>query len=91
MVSFGRHVPPARLATFLRQHREAHAERLGAYEAEESKAPRGGEFDPFRAATLAFGIAYERAVMDWFSALPHEIREPAAGDTRTAVREEDGG
>ena len=33
-LSFGRHVPPERLAAFLRAHREAHRERLLAYEAE---------------------------------------------------------
>ncbi len=77
-VSFGRHVPPARLATFLRQHRDAHAERLRAYEAQKHSldAAEDGEQDPFRAATLAFGIAYERAVRDWFAALPAEIQDP---------------
>lgn len=78
-VSFGRHVPPARLATFIRQHREAHAERLHAYETQARAAETGvdGEPDPFRDATLAFGIAYERAVQDWFAQLPEEIQNQA--------------
>jgi DNA-binding PadR family transcriptional regulator len=75
-VSFGRHLPPERLAAFLRQHREAHAERLRSYEAQAEAAAAAADDDPFRAATLAFGIAYERAVMDWFAELPESIREP---------------
>lgn len=77
-ISFGRHVPPDRLAAFVRQHREAHAERLHVYETQAAMMESGGygERDPFRAATLAFGIAYERAVMDWFDALPESIRDP---------------
>lgn len=71
-VSFGRHVSPALLATFIRQHRDAHAARLGAYEKQAlaARTAGDGEGDPFRAATLAFGIAYERAVRDWCAALP---------------------
>jgi DNA-binding PadR family transcriptional regulator len=69
-VSFGRHVPPERLATFLRQHREAHAERLRTYEAQAEASARVGDHDPYRSATLAFGLAYERAVMAWFDEVP---------------------
>lgn len=80
-VSFGRHVPPERLATFLRQHREAHAERLRNYEAlaasrDGDPSPLAGGPDPFRRATLAFGIAYERAVMSWFEGLPVSMVNP---------------
>lgn len=76
-VCFGRHVPRERLAAFLRQHREAHAERLRGYEAVAAELRERGGPDPYRAATLAFGIAYERAVMDWFAGLPETIRAPA--------------
>jgi DNA-binding PadR family transcriptional regulator len=71
-LSFGRHVPPDRLSAFIRQHREAHAERLRSYEAEASGhgLDAAGPADPFRAATLEFGLAYERAVRDWFARLP---------------------
>jgi len=76
-VSFGRHVPAARLATFIRGHRDAHVERLRVYEAQAHAETAGeGEHDPFSAATLAFGIAYERAVLDWFTGLPEGIRDP---------------
>jgi DNA-binding PadR family transcriptional regulator len=75
-VSFGRHVPADRLAAYLRQHHEAHAERLRGYEAEASALARDQGADPYRAATLAFGLAYERAVMDWFAGLPASLRDP---------------
>ena len=78
-VSFGRLIPPDRLASFLHQHQIAHAERLRTYEgqARELDAIHPEERDPFRLATLSFGLAYERAVQDWFAALPGEFREPA--------------
>jgi DNA-binding PadR family transcriptional regulator len=75
-VSFGRHVPPERLATFLRQHREAHAEQLRSSEAEAAELAAAPEADPYQTATLRFGIAYERAVMAWFDALPEAVRTP---------------
>jgi DNA-binding PadR family transcriptional regulator len=84
-ISFGRHIPPDRLAAFIRQHREAHAERLHVYETQAAagEAVASGPPDPFRAATLAFGVAYERAVMAWFDGLPGAFRyptdEPPAG------------
>ena len=68
-VRFGRHLPPERLATFLRQHRDAHGEKLRNYEeqaAAMAAAPSPSR-DPYAQATLAFGIAYERAVLGWFT------------------------
>jgi DNA-binding PadR family transcriptional regulator len=78
-VSFGRQIPPDRLASHLRQHQVAHAERLRTYEAQarEIEAIPAEHRDPYRLATLAFGLAYERAVQDWFAALPAGMREPA--------------
>jgi DNA-binding PadR family transcriptional regulator len=68
-LSFGRFLPPDRLATFLRQHRDAHAELLRTYEAQRREMEAAGtDADPYRRATLEFGIAYERAVLDWFAA-----------------------
>ena len=75
-LSFGRHVAPDRLATFIRQHRDAHAERLRVYQAQ-ARAAATASPDPYSGATLAFGIAYEQAVMDWFSALPKAIVDAA--------------
>lgn len=69
-VSFGRYVPPERLARFIGEHRRVHEQRLAEYEAQwrigaEVTEPR----DVYREATLAFGLAYERAVLAWFDAL----------------------
>src|SRR5688500_3585688 len=68
-VRFGRHLPPERLATFLRQHRDAHAEKLRTYEEQASAlaAAPSASRDAYAQATLAFGIAYERAVLGWFA------------------------
>ena len=71
-ISFGRHLPPERLAAFARSHRAIHAQRLAVYEAHLGEA-EAEERDPYREATLAFGLAYERAVLAWFDALPAEI------------------
>jgi DNA-binding PadR family transcriptional regulator len=72
-VSFGRYLPPERLAAYLRQHREAHTERLRSYEAQAAELARDGDVDQYRTATLSFGIAYERAVLEWFAGLPPSI------------------
>ena len=71
-ISFGRHIPAERLAVFARRHRAIHAERLATYEAHLDEGEAEGR-DPYREATMAFGIAYERAVLAWFDALPAEI------------------
>ena len=66
-LGFGRHVPPDRLAAWMAHHRAVHADRLARYESVPAPA------DPYAAATLAFGVRYERAVLEWFDALPPEI------------------
>jgi len=76
-VSFGRYLPPDRLAAFVRTHRAIHARRLAEYEAHLAEGEQEDR-DVYREATFAFGIAYERAVMAWFDSLPPEIR----GDSR---------
>lgn len=70
-VSFGRHLPPERLAGFLERHRARHAERLAGYEQQHAAACAAGDAaDPYVLATLEFGLAYERAVLAWFDGLP---------------------
>jgi len=74
-VSFGRYLPSDRLESFLGHHRGVHAERLRTYESQAAQAIRSeehdhDEHDQFQAATLAFGLEYERAVMRWFDAVP---------------------
>ncbi|SCL19479.1 transcriptional regulator, PadR family [Micromonospora rhizosphaerae] len=78
-VLFGRHLPPGRLADFLAQHRAAHAERLAGYEQVAAALPAdAAAVDPYSVATLRFGLAYERAALDWFDALPPALRGPTA-------------
>jgi DNA-binding PadR family transcriptional regulator len=73
-VAFGRHLPPERLWELIEQHRSDHLDRLRDYERqhEEATAP-GMDPDPFALATLEFGIAYERALKDWFETLPRRL------------------
>lgn len=69
---FGHQIPPQRLAHWLARHRGLHADRLERYE-RSARPP-----NPYQAATLDFGISYERAVLDWFDALPTEITNPSS-------------
>lgn len=69
-LGFGRDIPPERLAGWLDTHRRLHADRLERYQ-RSARPP-----NPYEAATLQFGIRYERAVLDWFDALPTDITNP---------------
>jgi DNA-binding PadR family transcriptional regulator len=73
LVMFGRHVRPARVAEVVAEHRAMHAGRLAGYEQDLARGPRDRVPDPYARATLDFGLRYERAVLDWFDALPAEI------------------
>lgn len=77
-ISFGRQLPPGELAAFVAAHRAQHANRLVGYRA--ARAAAGTGADPFRLATLDFGIRYEEAVLSWFDSLPPEVggHEPPA-------------
>lgn len=72
-ISFGLFVDTVRLAEFVERHRAIHARRLAEYE-EQASGPSPEPEDPYRRATLSFGIEYERAVLAWFDALPPEVR-----------------
>ena len=78
-MSFGRHLPPAELGRFIAAQREVHAQRLAGYEAHQPSG-QAEERDPFSDATLAFGLAYERAVLAWFDSLPQELTAAGSGD-----------
>jgi len=73
-IVFGRHLPPERLAAFVQSHKAAHADRLRAYQHVQKEGRLGD--DPYAAATLDFGLAYERAVLAWFDSLPPAICAP---------------
>jgi DNA-binding PadR family transcriptional regulator len=59
---FGRHVEPGRLQAFMTASREEHADRLALYQALHPS-------DPHTGAVVAFGIAYEKAVIGWLESL----------------------
>ncbi|CAN5231730.1 helix-turn-helix transcriptional regulator [soil metagenome] len=70
-VAFGSHLPPGLLDRHLADHRAVHADRLAAYESMAAASRAAGTAaDPYAEATLAFGLRYERMVLDWFDALP---------------------
>lgn len=88
-IVFGAHLPPERLASFVRSHRAIHAARLDEYEhtmraiesaLNQTDIQQLPDDAVFRVAVLQFGIAYERAVLSWFDALPDRIRNPALTD-----------
>jgi DNA-binding PadR family transcriptional regulator len=66
---FAKHLDPAILARFCEHHRAEHDRRLTEYEAL-AGALAGTEADPNIAAVIDFGIAYERAFVDWLARLP---------------------
>lgn len=68
-VAFGAHLPPQRLREILASHREHHRRQLDEYERELAT----GHIPPHGAATLDFGIVYERAVLDWFDRIEDRL------------------
>jgi len=72
-VGFGSALPPGRLAGLLEAEERRHRERLADYEALDAQLVENGAGAHVR-ATLAFGLHYERAVLDWFAELPPEVR-----------------
>ncbi|MEV0246937.1 PadR family transcriptional regulator [Nocardia sp. NPDC050712] len=64
-LAFGDHLDPAHRDRIIAANREIHQKRLDGYLEEE-----GTDMPPHLRATLAFGINYERGVIDWFEQLP---------------------
>jgi len=86
-IGFGRHLTSEQLGSFVASHRAQHAERLATYETQQAAARDApGDRDPFAVVTLEFGLAYERAVLGWFDALPAAIAGTAAGDDTALSR-----
>ncbi len=79
-VSFGDHLPPERLAEMLADHRRRHEEQLAAYEQQAA----ADILPPHAAATLDFGILYERAVLEWFDRVRDRLEPgPVSAADRT--------
>lgn len=84
-MNFARHLPPDRLREIVERQRVLHAERLAGYERQASALPADrstlSSDDRYRAATLDFGLRYERAVVDWFDGLDvPAVGVPAVGE-----------
>ncbi|UYP18276.1 PadR family transcriptional regulator [Rhodococcus sp. Z13] len=80
-VAFGDHLHPERLAAMLAAHRRSHEQQLAEYERELA----AGWMPPHGAATLEFGILYERAVLEWFERVGDRLGlDPAATGTDPA-------
>ena len=66
--------------------RAAHADRLAGYEQVAAALPDDADaVDPYSVATLRFGLAYERAVLEWFAALPPALGADPSGTTSGAA------
>lgn len=93
-VLFGRHLPPGRLAAILAERRDVHAARAAHYEeVDEAAHDAPSPPDPYAMAVLDFGRHYERAVLDWFAALPPELTarpEPGGDDVMDLSRTDPG-
>jgi DNA-binding PadR family transcriptional regulator len=88
-IEFGRHLPPDTLATFVHHHRSAHARKLADYEHLQQAALDSGHHEPYAMATLHFGIAHERAALEWFEQLPPEIRGSGPWTDLTPTRSDE--
>jgi DNA-binding PadR family transcriptional regulator len=76
---FGRHLDAPTLAGFLESNREVHAQRLRHYESITAADDNTG-------AVLAFGVAYEKAVMAWIDDLLTASDSSPAGAAPTSGR-----
>lgn len=68
-LTFADELDPEALKTVLAQHRGIHEDRLNEYRTLDRELSAGGVPAEQR-VTLAFGIAYETAVLGWFDRLP---------------------
>jgi hypothetical protein len=69
-VSFGSLLGRERVLDLVASHQDLHERRLADY-----RAKRHTLGDPYLEATLAFGIAYERAVLAWIADVPELLRD----------------
>jgi DNA-binding PadR family transcriptional regulator len=76
-LTFADEIDPDRLCLTLADHRNVHAERLGDYRELDVKLAAGG-VPPEQRVTLAYGIAYESAVLEWFDQLPKQLTQRQA-------------
>ncbi|MFD6895806.1 PadR family transcriptional regulator [Rhodococcus sp. NPDC060086] len=68
-VAFAEHLPPERLAEMLAHYRAAHERQLAGYE----DLLAHHDLPNYSAATVEFGIAYERAVLTWIESMDKRL------------------
>lgn len=77
---FGAHLEPRLLREFLTRHREINQRRLDHYRRVPAELR---DTNPYLAAVVDFGIAYERAILGWIDhldALPGTTRAVVTSD-----------
>lgn len=65
-LAFGSRLPADQLLQFVADHRRLHEQRVREYRTLEATLP----LDAYQRATLAFGLRYEQAVLEWMDELP---------------------
>ncbi|MGC9665927.1 PadR family transcriptional regulator [Planosporangium sp. 12N6] len=70
-LAFGAHLDPDELLEFVAEQRRTHERRLREYRDTGATLP----LDRYQRATLAFGLRYEQAVIDWMNELPGILGE----------------
>lgn len=77
-LTFADEIAPDLLRETLSNHRTVHARRLEDYQKVDRDLARGGVPADQR-VTLAYGIAYESAILGWFDRLPQPLRVRDSG------------
>ncbi len=77
-LTFADAIDPGQLRAMLSEHRAVHKSRLEAYRSLNRQLADAGMPEE-RRVTLAFGICYETAVLDWFRGLPASINPGSGG------------
>jgi DNA-binding PadR family transcriptional regulator len=79
-LTFADAIEPGQLRAMLAEHQATHLRRLDAYQSLDQHLAAAG-VPAGQRVTLAFGISYETAVLDWFRRLPASMNtgEPADG------------
>lgn len=80
-VLFGHLMPPEVLQASITSQRAEHAARLAQLQQVRREVERNPSANPYRTATLEFGLAYERAVMRWFDRVLPTIVERVESET----------
>jgi DNA-binding PadR family transcriptional regulator len=76
-LTFADEIDPDQLRETMSTHRQVHARRLAEYQQLDRDLASGG-VEADKRVTLAYGIAYESAVLGWFDQLPEPFTEQSS-------------